>query len=147
MEIFGILLSIPAAFVISMIYCAFVAKLVMRSDRLISWVRVASQIVLVLLVTEVIFLTSIGAVRSRAVLGPSFYVVHLVLFFICTPALAHLLVFRYRNRWYLVPFACTALAFFLVLMQYSVSESLYGINGDDGPYSNPPSTRPSTDLH
>jgi hypothetical protein len=112
-EIFGIFLSIPAAFVISMIYCVFVAKLVMRSDQLISWVRVASQIVLVLLVAEVIVVTSIGAVRSRAVLGPSFYVVHLVLFFICTPALAHLLVFRYRKRWYLVPFACTALAFFL----------------------------------
>ncbi|HEY2466763.1 MAG TPA: hypothetical protein VGI45_02825 [Terracidiphilus sp.] len=146
MEIFGIILSIPAAFVISMLYCLFVAKVLSRSDRLILWLRVASRIVLVLLVAEFTLVVFIGAVRSRAVLGPGFYVVHLALFFVCTPALANLLVFRHRARWYFVPFACTGLALFLVLFQYSVSESLYGINGDDGPYSNPLSTsRPSTD--
>jgi hypothetical protein len=123
-----------------MIYCVFVAKVVTRPERLISWVRRASQIVLVLLVVEVICVASIGAVRSRAVVGPGFYAVHLFLFFICTPALANVLVFRHRERWYFVPFACTAFAFCLVLFQYSVSESLYGINGDDGPFSNPPSS-------
>ena len=67
MEIFGIILSIPAAFVVSMIYCLFVAKVVTRPERLIWWVRRASQVVLVLLVVEVIFVVLIGAVRSRAV--------------------------------------------------------------------------------
>jgi len=138
-EIFGIILSIPAAFVVSMIYCLFVAKVVTRPERLIWWVRRASQVVLVLLVVEVIFVVLIGAVRSRAVVGSTSYTAHLFLFFICTPALANLLVFRHRERWYFVPFACTALAFCLVLFQYSVSESLYGINGDDGKFSKPPS--------
>jgi hypothetical protein len=144
MEIFGILLSIPAAFVISMIYCLFVAKVVMRSSRLISWARIACLAVLLLLIGEVILVASIGAVRSRAVLGPTFFVVHLILFFVCTPALSNLLVFRHRERWYFVPFASTVLAFFLVLFQYSVSESLYGINGDDGPYSSAPGTSPAS---
>jgi hypothetical protein len=144
MEIFGIFLSIPAAFIISMFYCLFVAKVVSRSGRLISWLRIVSQIVLVLLVAEVMLVASIGSVRSRAVLGPGFYVIHLALFFVATPALANLLVLRHRERWYFVPFACAGLTLFLVLFQYGVSESLYGINGDDGPYSNAPSTsRPS----
>lgn len=148
MEIFGIILSIPAAFVISMLYCLFVAKVLSRSDRLISWLRIASMIVLVLLAAEVILVASVGSVRSRAILGPGFYVVHLALFFLATPALANLLVFRHRKRWYFVPFACAGLALCLVLFQYGVSESLYGINGDDGPYSkNPSTTQPSTDLH
>ena len=76
MEIFGIFLSIPAAFVISMPYCLFVAKVVSRSGRLISWLRIVSQIALVLLVAEVILVASIGSVQSRAALGPGFYVVH-----------------------------------------------------------------------
>ena len=141
MEIFGILLSIPAAFVISMLYCIFVAKVISRFAPLIPWIRITSQITLGLLLAEVIFLASIGSVRSRALFGPGFYVVHLALFFLCAPALANLLVLRHRERWYFVPFACAGLALFLVLLQYGVSESLYGINGDDGPYSGAPNTR------
>src|SRR5262249_3887117 len=118
---------------------------VTRPDRLISSVRAASIFVLALLIVEIILVASMGAVRARAIIGPSFYVIHLVLFFICTPALANVLVFRHRKSWYLVPVACTALAFFLVLFQYSVSESLYGIDGESGPYSNAPSSsQPST---
>ena len=86
-------------------------------------------------------------VRSRALFGPGFYVVHLALFFLCAPALANLLVLRHRERWYFVPFACAGLALFLVLLQYGVSESLYGINGDDGPYSGAPNTPGSSTDH
>lgn len=147
MEIFGIILSIPAAFGTSMLYCLFVAKVLSRSERLIPWLRAASRIVLVLLAVEFILVVSFGAVRCRAFFGPAFYAVHLALFFICIPALANLLVFRHRERWYLVPFVCAGFALAIVLFQYSVSESLYGINGDDGPYSKPlSSSRPSTDL-
>ena len=73
----------------------------------------------------------LGAVRSRAILGPGFYVVHLILFFISVPSLANLLVLRQRRgfvaSWYIAAALCTMLAFFLVLLQYSVSEALYGI--------------------
>jgi len=144
MELFGILLSIPAALVVSMLYCRFVAKVVSRSDRAIAWFRIASWIVLALLAAEATLVASIGSVQSRAVLGPGFYVTHVALFFLSTPALANLLVLRYRKRWYFVPFACAGLAFFLVLFQYSVSESLYGVNGNDGPFSSAPdASRPS----
>jgi hypothetical protein len=141
MEIFGILFSIPAAFVVSMLYCLLLAKVISRFDSLGSWLQIASQIVLALFGVELALLVTLGAVRSRGILGPGFYVVHVALFFLCTPALANLLVLH-RNggifaRWYLAPVLCTALALVLVLLQYDVSESLYGINGNDGPYSTP----------
>jgi hypothetical protein len=50
------------------------------------------------------------------------------------------LVYLYKGptrpvAWYsAVPF-CTIFAFVLVLLQYSVSEALYGIDGDNGPFS------------
>ena len=76
-------------------------------------------------------LLTFGAVRSGAILGHSFYVIHLTLFFLGVPSLAHFLLLRQRrrfvDRWYVAGVLCTVFAFFLVLLQYSVSESLYGI--------------------
>jgi hypothetical protein len=149
MEIFGILLSIPAAFVLSMLYCLLLAKAVARFDRLAFWLWNVSFLVLALFGVEVVLLMSLGAVRSRGILGPGFYVVHLFFFFVCTPALANLLVLRRHGgspaKWYFAPIPCTVLAFVLVLLQYGVSESLYGINGNDGPYSKPPAVSVPSD--
>ena len=139
MELFGIVLSIPGAFVLSMIYCFVLKKVISRFDQVNLSFRVGSYIVLALFGLEVVFLITWGAVRSRGIFGPGFYGVHLLCFFLGTPALANLLVLRRRGgsiaKWYLAPILCTAFAFSLVLLQYGVSEALYGINGDDGPYS------------
>lgn len=142
MEIVGIFLSIPAAFLLSMLYCFFLAKAIARFNRLVFWLWNVSFLVLALFAAEIVLLVSLGAVRIRGILGPGFYVVHLLFFFLCTPALVNLLILRRRGgsraKWYFAPIPCTVLAFMLVLLQYGVSESLYGINGDDGPYSRPP---------
>ena len=139
MELFGIALSIPGAFVLSMIYCFVLKKVISRFDQVSLSFRVGSYIVLALFGLEVVFLITWGAVRSRGIFGPGFYGVHLLCFFLGTPALANLLVLRRRGgsiaKWYLAPILCTVFAFSLVLLQYGVSEALYGINGDDGPYS------------
>lgn len=139
MELFGIVLSIPGSFVLSMIYCFALKKVISRSDRVNLAFRIGSYIVLALFALELVFLITWGAVRSRGIFGPGFYGLHLLCFFLSTPALANLLVLRRRGgsiaKWYLAPILCTALAFTLVLLQYGVSEALYGINGDDGPYS------------
>ena len=139
MELFGIVLSIPVAFVASMVYCLLLAKVVSRFDLLSHSLRLASYGVLSLFALEIVLLLTLGAVRSRGLIGPAFYVTHLVLFFLCTPALANVFVLRpargVLSRWYIAGALCTIFAFCLVLLQYGVSESLYGINGDDGPYS------------
>lgn len=131
MELFGIALSIPVAFVASMLYCLFLDRVVLKFERPRRWLRFTSFFVLAFFAAELVMLLTFGAVRSRAILGPGFYVVHLILFFISVPSLANLLVLRQRRgfvaSWYIAAALCTMLAFFLVLLQYSVSEALYGI--------------------
>jgi hypothetical protein len=140
MEVFAIILAIPVAFVPNMLYCQFLVKIVSRSERVSRWMRVASHIVLGAFAVELILLVTLGAVRSRAVIGPGFYAAHMLCFFLATPALANLLVLpsggRSFSKWYVATVLCTALAFLLVLLQYGVSESLYGIDSEKAPYSN-----------
>jgi hypothetical protein len=139
MELFGIALSIPVAFVASMLYCLFLTRVVVNFERPSRWLRFTSLLVLALFAAELALLVSLGSVRSRGLLGPSFYVAHVIFFFLGAPALANLLVLRPRRgffaKWYVAGALCTVFAFFLVLLQYTVSESLYGIDGDNGPYS------------
>jgi len=131
MEIFGIVLSIPAAFVASSVYSFLLSRVVVRTDLLRRVMWMASVGVLILFVMEVALLIAIGAVRSGALLGPGFYVAHVVIFFAGPPALANVLILRNPRgsfRWYWAVPACTAFAFVLVLLQYGVSEALYGID-------------------
>jgi len=146
MELLGIVLSVPVAFVACALYCLFLTSVVLKLDRTSRWLRLISGIVLALFAVELILLVTLGPVRSRGLLGPSFYVGHLALFFLGPPALANLLVLRRRgfaSKWYVTSAFCAVFAFFLVLVQYSVSEALFGIDGENGPYSQIV-TRPST---
>ena len=131
MELFGIALSIPVAFVASMLYCFFLDRVVLKFERSRRWLLFTSYFVLALFAAELVLLLTLGTVGSNDLLGPSFYVVHLVLFFASVPALANSIVLRQRRgfvaTWYIAGALCTVFAFFLVLLQYSVSESLYGI--------------------
>ena len=138
MEIFGIILSVPVALIASMLYCLFLEKVVAPRTVLSRLMRRASYVLLALFCVEVVLLETIGAVRSRGMLGPGFYIAHLIFFFLCTPALANILVLQGRrttvSKWYVAGLICTVFAVVLVLLQYGVSEALYGIDGD-GPYS------------
>lgn len=141
MEIFGIILSLPVSFVASVVYCFLLARFIVRLETLTRLMFLASAAILIAFAGEVILLLTIGPVRARGLLGSGFYVGHLIVFFLGTPALANVLILRWgakrRVPWYAaVPF-CTVFAFVLVLLQYSVSEALYGIDGDDGPFSTP----------
>ena len=138
MELLGILLSIPAAFVASVVYCCLLAKIVVHFDALARWLRGASLAVLIAFAIEVLLLLWVGPVRARAAIGPAFYLAHLAVFLLGTPALANVLILRRRSdtnfRWYWAIPLCTAFALVLVLLQYGVSEALFGIDGEDGPF-------------
>ena len=144
MEIFGIVLSIPVGFVACTLYCLLLVKVIARFGQLSRWLRFASHIVLALFSVEVVLLITLGAVRSRGVFGPGFYAAHICFFFLGPPALANSLVLRpgdgFFTKWYVATVLCTVFAFLLVLLQYGVSEALYGIDGDNGPYSEQSST-------
>jgi hypothetical protein len=137
MELVGIALSVPVAFVASLIYSILIMTVVRRFDLLRRALWWGSGAVLGWLAVEVVLLTVIGAVRARTLLGPGFYALHLIIFFLGTPALANILLLRRRplSRWYWVVPICTLFAFVLVLLQIGVSEALYGIDGVDGPFS------------
>jgi hypothetical protein len=139
MECFGILCSVPVAFVMSTACCAILAHTIRPHERLRGGLCAGSFVVLIGFLSEVVLLATLGAVGSRALVGPSFYVAHCVFFFLGTPALASVLILPRQSpfvrRWYIASVVCTAFAFCLVLLQYGVSEALYGVNGDNGPYS------------
>jgi len=139
MELLGIVLAVPVAFVASMLYCLVLAKVMSKRIAFSQLVRRASYVLLSLFLVEILLLVTIGAVRSRGLLGPGFYVAHLVFFFLCTPALANILVLQQKRaivgRWWVAGLICAAFAFGLVMLQVGVSEALYGVDGNDGPYS------------
>jgi len=130
MEIFGIFLSVPVAFVCSALYCLLAAKIIKKSIRLSHFLRILSGIVLALFFVEIILLVWLGATRSQSILGPGSYIAHLTVFFLGPPALANMLILRKGDglNWYAASFLCTLFAFCLVLLQYGVSESLLGID-------------------
>ena len=74
MELFGIVLSIPAAVVIS-------AYLIFAGIGI-----------------ELLLLITLGAFRSRDLIGPVFYRVHLLFFFCGAPAVANIFVLRSREH-------------------------------------------------
>jgi len=138
MELFGIVLAIPAAFGGCVIYCLAISKIVIRFNLLRRSMLAASIGVLFLFALEMALLMTLGAVRSRAMIGPGFYVAHLVVFVLGTPALANVLILRSPKRtlqWYWAVPLCTVFALSLVLVQYGVSEALYGVDGTNSPDS------------
>jgi hypothetical protein len=69
-----------------------------------------------------------------------------LVFVFAIPALANLLVIRIGRStakrgigtWFVVALLCGALALPVVLTQYGVSEALYGIDDEGGPYGHAP---------
>jgi|RhiMetdeSRZDD1v2_1073273.scaffolds.fasta_scaffold625072_2 branched-subunit amino acid transport protein len=140
MELFGVVFSVPAAFLASIVYAALLKRLPLPEQlkRLAKWISAG---VLAALVVEWVLLLTIGPVRCRATLGPAFYAAHVVVFLLAIPSLVNLLVLARRetawSSWVAVGVLSAVLALPVVLTQYGVSEALYGVNGDEGPYSAP----------
>ena len=120
MELFGIALSVPVACVASMLYCFFLDRVVLKFERPRRWIFFTSCFVLVCFAAELVMLLTLCAVQSGAILGRTFYVVHLTLFFLGVPSLANVLLLRPPRRfvvnWVVAGVLCTVFAFFLVLL-------------------------------
>jgi hypothetical protein len=139
MELFGIAFSIPGAFVAGAIYRLLLLAVANRWRWIKPLLLWASYLVLAAVLAEWIFLATRGSVGTRMLLGHAYYSVHVLIFFLGTPALMNALILpdpsSGRARWWFAVPLCTALAFVLVVQQYVVSEALYGIDGQDGPFS------------
>ena len=142
MENFAIVLSLPAGICAGLGYSLILGRIVFRLRRVAKLFVWTSCIVLMGLIIECALLATVGAVTCRGLFGPAFYGAHLIIFFLGTPALANVLVLPRRDsvfaRWYVAGVLCGFLFTFLVIMQYGVFETLYGVNGVEGPYSQSP---------
>jgi hypothetical protein len=86
MELFGIAASIPGAFVMIALYRLILLKVVARFRWATTLLRPASFVVLGLFAVEIALLVTLGAVQSRALIGPVFVTGHAIVFFLGTPA-------------------------------------------------------------
>jgi hypothetical protein len=139
MENFGIILSLPGGLVVGVIYAVIIGALTSNFRWLIKPFVYASIIILLGLLLELGLLATLGAVRSRSSLGPLFALGHFIIFVFGAPALANLLVvpprMRYLGHQIVAGIAFGVLFCVLVVLQYCVTDSLYGKNGDTGPFS------------
>src|SRR2546427_2578816 len=119
MELVAIFFAVPVAFVAACTYACLI-RFVLRYRivrRIALWVSAA---VLVGLLLEWVALVTMGALRSRAIIGAAFYPIHLVIFFLAIPALANLLVIKSAaggrfGSSFVVALLCSALALPVVL--------------------------------
>lgn len=139
METIAILLTAPAAFAAAIIYRSIILYAADRFPWLVRPLKVASYAFLAL-ASEWLMLNLHGAIGTRLILGPIYYPIHSLLFLFATPALINALIFPNPlgpwARWYSVALAPTVMALVVVIQQYAVSESLFGIDADNGPFSN-----------
>lgn len=141
MEILGIILSVPGAFIASIVYSAILGKVITKLPRLIYPLRVASSTILVSAVVETIATTTIGPIRLQEITGRVYYPFHGVIFFLTLPALATIMrlqnKFEKLTKWYSVGCICAFVGLLIVLQQYVVSEAIFGVDGVGGPYGQP----------
>lgn len=136
MELFGLILSIPGAFLASVLYRYLLLIALSRWPRIAPVLNVASWFVLAVILVEWVLLLLRGAVETRMLVGPVFYPAHLITFVLGTPALINVLILPCPTaRWFRTVPLATVLAFILVVQQYAVFEALYGIDGEDGRFS------------
>jgi hypothetical protein len=141
MEVLAIVLSVPAAFICSIVYSLIIGRLTRGMDRAKRIVMWSSAIVLGVSGLEAFGVATIGAPALRESIGVSYYPLHLALFLCSVPSLANVLVLQRKathlSRWYAIGTMCAIVGLGVVLLQYSVSEALYGVDGGGGPYGKP----------
>ena len=132
MELYGIALSVPMSFVASIIYSLIVGKITslwIFLSRPLIWI---SSLVLVLGVLEVVAVLTLGVVDLQDIVGTQYYRLHLTLFFLVSPSIVNIMKIQQAiplfRKWYVIGTACSILTLCIVLLQYHVSESLFGIN-------------------
>ena len=138
MESFGIILSVPAAFISSIIYAVVLRKVTTKLPFLIFPLLWASVIVLMIGLLEFCSIATVGTISLREAVGGLHYPIHIGLFFLTLPALANIMRLQNRfcllSRWYSIGSLCAVIGLCIVLQQYVVSEALFGVDGIGGPY-------------
>jgi len=104
MELFGIMFSVPAAFVTSSLYAVIVKKFIAGKsplDRTLLWASIVIVAAWTVEFAAVVLLLASSQEESILLIP---YSVHLVLFFLVVPSLANILQFQkaepFLSKWY-----------------------------------------------
>jgi hypothetical protein len=139
MDVFGLVLAIPAVVVANIVYVLVARFGLTRLSSLRPWLLWASYLVVAIAALDVIVVLTLGAVAARTLAGPAFWAFHEVVFVFGAPSLANVLILTRRGVWFRYWYATAALCclfgVFLVFFQVGVGGALYGPDGVGGPFS------------
>jgi uncharacterized membrane protein len=120
MESLGIILSVPSAFIASIVFSAILGKVTHKLPNLIY---------------------PIGPIQLQEISGNVYYPLHVVIFLLTLPALSGIMrlqkKFEKLSKWYSIGCFCAVVGLLIVLQQYVVSEAFFGVDGVGGPYGKP----------
>ena len=140
MEAFGIAVVLVAGLVGAPIFCFVLAKFVRRFPLTATLAWSAAVPLVFLYALEVLLALTRGVLSTRALIGPSYFLIHVLLTFSAAPALACVLILGRRNIadwWPAAAALCWIVGAGSIFYQYDVAEALYGIDGQGGPYQWP----------
>jgi len=141
MELFAIMLSFPMSFLCSTVYAVIINRITTRWSIFSTPLLWISFLILILLLFEVIAVILIGALDLREAIGRPYFPIHLFLFFLALPSAVNIMKLQriapLFTKWYVIGSVSAFLGLGIVLLQYAVSEALYGIDGMGGPYGQP----------
>jgi hypothetical protein len=139
-ETVGIALYLLGGLVAAPAFCFILVKAIRRFPRLALvgfWTAVP---LLALFSIEIALVAAMGVVPTRAFIGPSYFLAHVLFTFAAAPALAGLLLLgrhSIKGGWPVAAPVCWLVGAGAIFYHYNVAEALYGIDLQGGPYQWP----------
>jgi hypothetical protein len=130
-ESLGIALYLLAGLFAAPIFCFALVRLVRPTLRLARLAYFVAIALLALLAVELTLVSVRGVVGARQLVGPAFFLFHVLVTFTAAPALAGALLLGRRGFakwWPAVAALCWVVAAVAIFYQYGVAEALYGID-------------------
>jgi hypothetical protein len=138
MELFGIALWILGGIVAAPLFCYGVVHFIKPKQYLSSAIFYVAMLGTALFAIDLVLVGVLGSVGARALVGPVYFPFHALVTLLSAGSLACTLLlgpWRLSSRWLTIAAVCWAVGVFAILFQYNVSETLYGVDGLGGPYS------------
>lgn len=133
MELVSVFVFLPVSFLLVSVYSVILGRVLSRWSWLKEIVRWLSILMLLMIGLDLMGVFAFGAMHLKALVGPVYYPVHVVLFLLGVPALANLLLVQKKNsavsKWPVSALICTLWFLALLLLQFKVSEDLFGVDG------------------
>jgi len=140
METVAIALYLAGGIIAAPVFCFILVKMTRRYSRLSRAAFWTAVTLLCAFAVEIALVGTIGILGTRALIGPPYFVAHVLLTFSAAPALACVLLLGrhgIKGGWPLAAFICWWVGSAAIFYQYNVAETLYGIDGSGGPYQKP----------